>query len=157
MLQLVPMMESDFEAFKSRALYDYASDLLEADGGSLDAALARATQIFDKVLPAGQHTPNQYFFTLDKTGLPASVGWLWLAKVRSQRGYGAYIYSIFVWPEHRGQGFGTRALQAAEEWATKSGIQHIDLNVFGHNVSAQRLYKKMGYETTRISMTRVLS
>jgi ribosomal protein S18 acetylase RimI-like enzyme len=157
MMQLLPMLESDFEAFKSKVLYDYAADLLKADGGSLDEALARATQIFAKVLPDGQHTPNQYFFTLDETELPVSVGWLWLAKVTSERGNGAYIYSIFVWPQYRGQGFGTCALQAAEEWATKLGIQHIDLNVFGHNVSAQRLYKKMGYEATRISMTRVLS
>jgi GNAT superfamily N-acetyltransferase len=134
MLQLVPMLKSDFEAFKSKVLYEFASDLLKADGGSLDAALARATKIFDKVLPDDQHTPNQFFFTLNETDLSASVGSLWLAKMTSERGTGAYIYSIFVSPEHRGQGFGTRTLQAAEEWATKMGIQHIDLNVLDHAV-----------------------
>ena len=152
----MPMSESDFELFRSKALHDYALDLSKVDGGTFDAAITRATQIFSDVLPDGQRTPGQFFFTLNEMETSGSVGWLWLANTISKRGNRAYIYSIFVWPEYRGLGFGTRALQAAEEWAISLGIQHIDLNVFGHNVDAQRLYKKLGYEAARISMTKVL-
>lgn len=151
------MSESDFIEYQSETLADYASNLVKADGGSLVTAKARATQAFLKVLPEGQRTPNQYFFTLLEPKISTPVGWLWLAEVTTERGRGAYIYNVIVWPEHRGQGYGTRALQAAEEWASESGLQHISLQVFGHNTSAQRLYKREGYQATRIYMTKSLT
>lgn len=157
MLKLMPTSKSDFEPFRSKALHDYAPDLFKVDDGTFDAALTRATQIFSNVLPDGQRTANQFFFTMNGEETCASVGWLWLANTTSERENRTYIYSIFVWPEYRGLGFGTRALQATEEWAISLGIQHIDLNVFWHNVDAQRLYKKLGYEAARISMTKVLT
>jgi ribosomal protein S18 acetylase RimI-like enzyme len=157
MLKLVPMLDGDFAKYESETLTEYASNLLKADGGSPETALARATEAFLKVLPKGQDTPNQHFFTLLETELSARVGWLWLAEVTSERGRGAYIYNIIVWPEYRGRGHGTRALHAAEEWASELGLQHIDLHVFGHNTGAQRIYQREGYRATRIYMTKSLS
>jgi GNAT superfamily N-acetyltransferase len=157
MLKLVPMSESDFTEYQSETLTDYAANLLKADGGSPDTALSRATQVFLKVLPEGRHTPNQHFFKLLEPEVAAPLGWLWLGEVTSERGRGAYIYNIVVWPEYRNQGFGTRALQAVEGWASELGIQHIELHVFGHNTGAHRLYKREGYRATRIYMTKVLS
>ncbi|WP_075359258.1 GNAT family N-acetyltransferase [Caballeronia sordidicola] len=72
----------------------------------------------------------------------ASIGWLWLAKVTSERGSGAYIHSIFVSPEHGGQVFGTRALKGAEEWATKLEFDTLTLMFLGQMLAPQRLYKK---------------
>lgn len=157
MLKLEPMSESDFIKYQSETLADYASNLVKADGGSLITAKARATQAFLKILPEGQRTPKQYFFTLLEPKVSTPVGSLWLAEVTTERGRGAYIYNIIIWPELRGQGYGTRALQAAEEWASELGLQHISLQVFGPNTSAQRLYKREGYEPTRIYMTKSLT
>jgi ribosomal protein S18 acetylase RimI-like enzyme len=157
MLKFVPMLDGDFAKYESETVTDYASDLLRAEGGTSDRALTRATEAFLKALPDGQKTPNQHFFSLVETDVSEPVGWIWLAEVTTERGRGAYIYNLIVWPEYRGRGYGTHALQAAEEWASKLGLQHLDLHVFGHNTGAQRLYHREGYEATRVYMTKSLS
>jgi len=86
----------------------------------------------------------------------AAVGWLWLGEAPSEHKRSAFIYDILVRPEYRGQGHGTRVLQAVEAWANTLGMQHIDLHVFGHNTGAQRLYNRAGYRVTNIRMRRTL-
>jgi ribosomal protein S18 acetylase RimI-like enzyme len=86
----------------------------------------------------------------------AAVGWLWLGEAPSEHKRSAFIYDILVRPEYRGQGHGTRVLQAVEAWANTLGMQHIDLHVFGHNTGAQRLYNRAGYRATNIRMRRTL-
>jgi GNAT superfamily N-acetyltransferase len=157
MLKLVPMSESEFAEYESETLTNYASDLLKADGGSPDTAMARATQAFLKILPEGRNTPNHHFFILLESDVSTAVGWLWLGEATSERGRGAFIYDLLVRPKHRGQGYGTNALQAVESWASELGMKHIDLHVFGHNSDARRLYKRTGYQPTHIHMTKPIS
>jgi ribosomal protein S18 acetylase RimI-like enzyme len=156
MLKLVPMSESEFASYEIESVTGYASNLQKAEGGSVDASLTRATQIFQKTVPDGLNTPDHYFFTLLESEGEVPVGHLWLAATASEHGPGAYIYDIGVLPQYRDRGYGTRALQAAERWASELGIEHIDLHVFGHNAGARRLYEREGYEATRIYMTKVL-
>ena len=156
MLKLVPMSKSEFAEYKSVALSNYASDLQRADRCNPDTAAARANEAFDKILSEGQDTPNQHFFTLFESDVSATVGWLWLSEAISEHRRSAFIYDILVRPEYRGQGHGTRALQATEAWASALGMQHIDLHVFGHNTGAQRLYDRAGYRATNIRMRRLL-
>ncbi|MGA7815892.1 GNAT family N-acetyltransferase [Caballeronia sp.] len=157
MLKLVPMSESEFAEYESETRTHYASDVLKADGGSPDTAVARATQAFLKLLPEGQDTPDHHFFTLLTSEMSAAVGWLWLREETSERGRGAFVYDLLVLPQYRDQGYGRCALQAAEAWASELAMQYIDLHVFGHNTGAQRLYAKAGYQATHISMTKALS
>jgi len=52
----------------------------------------------------------------------------------------------------RGQGYGTQTLQAVEDMVRQMGISEIWLHVFGHNTGARRLYERLGYEVTNVSM-----
>lgn len=151
------MSKSEFAEYESVALSNYASDLLTADHRNPETAAARANEAFRKILSEGQDTPNHHFFILFDSDVSAAVGWLWLGDVISEHGRSAFIYDILVRPEYRGQGHGTRALQAAEAWASTLGMQHIDLHVFGHNAGAQRLYNRAGYRATNIRMRRALT
>ena len=57
----------------------------------------------------------------------------------------AWIYDLWVEPEYRRQGLGTKLLQQAERWARKAGLAKIGLHVFGSNDAAIRLYRSAGY------------
>ena len=49
----------------------------------------------------------------------------------------------------RGQGWGTRLVQTAIDWArTQTSLEWIQLFVFAHNEPARRLYKKFGFVET---------
>jgi ribosomal protein S18 acetylase RimI-like enzyme len=64
----------------------------------------------------------------------------------------AYIYDLAIDPAHQRRGHATRALRALEEEVHALGLAGIALHVFGHNVGAQTLYAKLGYEPTNINM-----
>ncbi len=55
------------------------------------------------------------------------------------------IHDLVVAPELRGQGVGTCLLQAVEGEARRRGCCAVTLEVNGHNIGAQRLYRRQGY------------
>ncbi len=66
------------------------------------------------------------------------------AKFRKLRG-NAYI-TMAVRDSHRGLGVGTRLLKAAEDFARSRNARRIELEVFGKNKGAIKLYERLGYE-----------
>jgi len=52
---------------------------------------------------------------------------------------------IMMLPEFRGEGLGTRMINAAEGQAKKMGVRLLWLSVFQGNERANRLYEKMGF------------
>lgn len=66
------------------------------------------------------------------------------AKFKKLRG-NAYL-ALSVAPSHRNRGIGTRLMLAAEEFAKKHGIRRLELEVFGKNERAIKLFKRLGYE-----------
>ncbi len=57
----------------------------------------------------------------------------------------AYIYGFRIQRPYRGFGLGTRMMQIAERDVTQRGFQFITLNVNRENISARRLYERLGY------------
>lgn len=57
----------------------------------------------------------------------------------------AYIQTIEVAPERRGQGIGTELLRRMESSARDAGVQAIGLHVDAENNGAIRLYEARGY------------
>lgn len=57
----------------------------------------------------------------------------------------AYI-TMAVKNSHRGLGIGTRLLRAAEDFARCKKARRIELEVFGKNKGAVKLYERLGYE-----------
>jgi ribosomal protein S18 acetylase RimI-like enzyme len=56
-----------------------------------------------------------------------------------------YIAGIAVWPSFRGQGVGTRFLEAARERAGSLGLRELSLLCFANNTGARRLYDRAGF------------
>ena len=67
----------------------------------------------------------------------------------------AFIYDFVVEESFRGRGFGKQALTAMEEKLKAMKVESVGLHVFGDNVGAQELYKKMGFRITGIQMKKV--
>ncbi|MEK6911886.1 MAG: GNAT family N-acetyltransferase, partial [Candidatus Thermoplasmatota archaeon] len=61
----------------------------------------------------------------------------------------AFVYDIWVAPEHRQKGVGSFLLSEAERWARARGYPKIKLEVSEANAVALSLYRKWGYASER--------
>ena len=68
----------------------------------------------------------------------------------------AYLDDFCVQKEYRSCGIGTKLLQLSEIYANENGITDILLHVETANLSAQKLYKKNGYEILKTDGSRIL-
>ncbi len=86
------------------------------------------------------------------------VGCLWLSEAVDQRTGEdqAYVFLVYVAPEHRRRGIGTVLMQQAQQWASKNGYGSISLQVFESNQAALALYEKLGYVSQAIWLTKTL-
>jgi ribosomal protein S18 acetylase RimI-like enzyme len=74
------------------------------------------------------------------------------------RGSGrAYVYDLFIEERFRGQGLGRKALELVEAEARAAGLRGIDLNVWGGNAAARRLYGSAGFFERAVFMSKELA
>jgi hypothetical protein len=64
MVNLVPMTQAEFEAYREPAIRAYARDHVQAGNWSPEEALHRADSSYRELLPDGVATPDQYLFTI---------------------------------------------------------------------------------------------
>lgn len=153
-VRLLPVTEAAYQAWLARLVPAYAADLQRAGHGTAEEALERARLQTAELLPQGRATPGQHIWTIaDDTGLAAGILWVAAEGARPDR---AFIYDIEIDADRRGQGLGTAALAALEEWAHAQGITAIGLHVFGDNEGARRLYRRLGYLETSVQMEKRL-
>lgn len=68
----------------------------------------------------------------------------------------AVIDNIVVRDRFRRRGVGRALVERAHEWATVQGVEEIELNVWAFNRGAVAFYRRLGYETASLRMTRRL-
>ena len=71
-------------------------------------------------------------------------------------GDSAFIDNLFVASDRRGQGVGQSLLRHAIEHLRVQKVKTIDLMVTSDNETAVNLYQKLGFEVSRLRMTRQL-
>ncbi|NJC98170.1 MAG: GNAT family N-acetyltransferase [Anaerolineales bacterium] len=156
MIRLAPMLESEFEAYLEKTIPGYAADNVEAGYWSGEDALERSRKAFERLLPEGVNTKNQYLFHVEDVETNQRVGIIWLnAQTESPRPTG-FIYDIEMDVSFRGKGYGKQAMLAIEEKARELGLKSIGLHVFAHNAVAKGLYEKIGYQVKSLNMTKDL-
>lgn len=153
-VRLRPMTDDEFEQWHEPAVESYAADISRATGTAIETARERARALDAQLLPDGRRTPNNRLMTIcDESG--AAVGTLWIGP-HPERDQCAYIYDIEVRESRRGEGLGRAAMIAAEELVKTAGLREIELNVFGFNEVAQRLYLSLNYSVVATRMTKRL-
>jgi GNAT superfamily N-acetyltransferase len=63
-----------------------------------------------------------------------------------------HVVAVFVQPEHRGIGLTEVLFDAGLEWAWARGAERVRLIVHEENGRAQRLYRKVGFEPTGVTV-----
>lgn len=66
----------------------------------------------------------------------------------------AFVYDIWVAPEHRRKGVASFLLGEADRWARERGYGKIKLEVAHANLTARRLYEESGYRPERVYLAK---
>lgn len=153
-LRLRPMTETEFAAFRARAVHDYAIEKVAAGEWSQERAAALAEEQTSSLLPDGSSTAGMFIVMADAEEAGA-VGYAWLA-LEGPDAASAWIYDIAIDEEHRGKGYGRALLNGLEQVAREHGHESIGLNVSAVNEHARRLYERAGFAPTSIHMSKRL-
>ena len=153
-VELRPMREDEFAAWREDARTWYAADLVENGGMRPGPAEEKARADDAMAFPEGFATPGNVLLMVDEDGAP--VGSVWFAP-REQRGEKyAFLYPIKLDEEHRGRGLGRQAMQLLEDEVRAQGFDRIMLNVFGGNERARSLYRGLGYDEAAVHMLKAI-
>ena len=153
MVKLVKMLQSDFEPYLERGIHEYAADHVRNGNWTAEEALEKSRKQFQDLLPEGVNSRDQFLYSIVDEATNNKMGLLWV----QVKGQNAFIYDFLIDEEFRGKGFGKQALAAMDEELKSMHVQSVGLHVFGDNVSAQELYKKMGFEVTGMHMKKRLN
>ncbi|MFC9294071.1 GNAT family N-acetyltransferase [Streptomyces sp. NPDC057011] len=119
----------------------YIADIVRAGALTPEQAKQKSDQDFARHLPLGYLTPGHAFYAMEADGRVIGTGWVnhgFLPGV-------TFGFSLEVYEEHRGKGYG-RAAMAVGEWATRQGgDEAMMFNVFGGNEVAMGLYGSTGF------------
>ena len=151
MVKLEPIEQRDFDRFLENEISNYAADHVRNGNWSPEGALEKSRKEFESILPDGSRSKDQYVWSIvDEES--NKIGVLWV-QVKNQQ---AFIYNFVIEEALRGKGFGKQALTAMDEKLEAMNVKSVGLHVFGDNIGAQELYKKMGFEITGIHMRKYL-
>lgn len=147
MVTLEPIQQEDYERFLEREVRSYAEDHVRNGNWEAEGALERSRKEFERYLPDGINTPDQYLWSITDEA-QHKIGVLWV-QIKAGK---AFILDFVIDEASRGRGFGKQALAAMDEKLKSLGAESVALHVFGDNISAQELYKKMGFQITNMHM-----
>lgn len=155
-LMVRDMTEAEFDEWLGAALRSFAAEQVAAGNWAADEAAQLAARAHRQLLPHGFATEGMLFLMATlPDGTPVGALWLGVTHPRGNPGC-AFIYDIEVAEAHRGAGHGRALLAAAEEAARTHGAEALELNVFGDNTRAIRLYETSGYRVVTQQMRKAL-
>ncbi|MDU5111714.1 MAG: GNAT family N-acetyltransferase, partial [Clostridium sp.] len=129
-----------------------AEEKVKSGNWKKDDSLSLSQSEYNKLLPDGVDTINNYLFSIiDENN--NIIGMIWINKKDSNS---CFIYDIYINDKFQGKGYGLMAMKEVENFAKSLGAETIGLHVFGHNNRAIKLYEKLGYKATNISMSKKL-
>lgn len=67
-------------------------------------------------------------------------------------GHRAWVYYLCADPARRGEGWGRKAMEAAEDWARKHGHTKLQLLVRRSNAAVLGFYAQLGYEESAVAV-----
>ena len=159
------MKPERFQAWAAAQSESYAAEKVKSGAWPADGALERAKNEFLALLPDGLNTPLTHILDIwavidspHASRAPENpIGAVWLTQGPFGREAGhAWIFDVEIDTAFRGRGYGRATMMALEEYARAQGITEIGLHVFGHNTVAANLYRAVGYETTSLTMRKIL-
>ncbi|MFG6494788.1 GNAT family N-acetyltransferase [Fictibacillus sp. UD] len=154
MITLCKVNEEEFKRYLDFMIPDYAQDITKNFDLTMEQALEESEMMMNDMFKDGLATKGQYLYNIVDDHSNEKVGVLWYSIISEINQ--AYLYHILIDEPKRGIGYGSKTLEKLQEILKTAGVKSIGLSVFGKNDGAYRLYKKLGYSNTRISMEKIL-
>ena len=151
------MRADEFAAYRRQMPHDYAAEIARVSGRQPEEVLARCEREIDALLPDGMLTSGHRFFVAEDEETGGPVGRAWFAGREVRDRDVLWIHDIEVAKELRGRGLGREIMQLLESEARAGGHDRIELNVFGGNEAALRLYGSLGFAETSRQMAKDLT
>ena len=152
MITLEPLQQEDVEGFLESEIRAYAEDHVRNGNWPAEGFLERSREEFEALLPDGVQSKNQNLWSIVDEEENTKIGVLWV-QVRDRK---AFIFDFVIDEAFRGKGYGKQALAVMDEKLRAMNVEPVGLHVFGEDLGAQELYKKMGYQITGIHMKKEL-
>jgi ribosomal protein S18 acetylase RimI-like enzyme len=145
------MRDDELADHIARSRASYAADIERNGGMTAREAEEKAARDFESLFPDGRPIEGQYLLVVEEARSGAALGALHYAErpLGSKR---AWLYEIWIDEASRGRGFGRQAMLLLEEEVRRRGFTRIELNVFGGNERARRLYRSLGYREIAVEM-----
>jgi ribosomal protein S18 acetylase RimI-like enzyme len=151
------MTRTEFDEWRDSIVHAFASEQVTAGNWSAEDAIDLATKDNNALLPDGFETPGMLFLSAcHPDGTRVGALWLGLTHPRGKPDC-SFIYDIEIDEPHRGSGYGRALLTAAEDAVRSRGVGAVELNVFGDNARAIRLYETFGYHVVTQQMRKSLA
>jgi ribosomal protein S18 acetylase RimI-like enzyme len=135
------MTEQEFTDYLEFLTTNYNKDYAQIKEVSIEEARSQTELQIEALLPNGYDTPNAFIgFIREKN---QNIGYMWY--IHEHRKQYTFLADIEIFPAYRNKGLGTLALKFLAKEVKELGFKAIVLHVFKNNVSAKRLYEKLGY------------
>ncbi|WP_226036606.1 GNAT family N-acetyltransferase [Aquibacillus saliphilus] len=154
MIKLSKVNKVEFDKYLDFLISDHAQEIIKNFNLTMEQALEESEMMINDMFKDGVSTEGQYLYNIEDVNSNQKVGILWYSIIPEINQ--AYLYHILIDESHRGKGYGRKSLEKLQSKLKEYGVISIGLSVFGSNEGAYRLYKTLGYSTTRISMEKVL-
>ncbi len=153
MIFLKRQSPAEYQEWSRASKENYKNENIK-NGLTLEEAERKTDEDFERLLPLGLESKDQYIFSIFSD--EELIGTLWFGVRGALNNRKAFIYDIVLDEKHRGKGYGQSAMTLLEMEVKKLGLKHIGLHVFGHNKVARAVYEKLGYEVTNLNLEKVL-
>ncbi len=153
MLRLEKMTATHFDDYMSRSIKEYALEKVQAGSWTQEDSLGNAKLTYDRLLPDGLNTPDNFLFSIINDD--NVIGYIWLGADSENKNI-AFIFDFEIYDTYQNNGFGSQAIALASTKAKALGFTSIGLHVFGTNSRAIHVYEQTGFEITDIKMQKKL-
>ena len=154
MVELRSMNLAEFDDLQTRAVAEYANERVAAGDWRVEEANHLARLAFNKLLPLGLQTPQNYLWTIVDPGLGRGMGSVWVQKRQRGAIQSAHALDLFVAPPFRRQGVAREAMLRVEDYLRTQDVDEMTLHVFDRNLAALALYEGLGYQANEAGMVK---
>ena len=149
------MTKIEKEEYFKESFEEYVQAKMKACGYTENEARILAQSDFDSCMnvPPGVKQ-DSYILKILNNDEP--VGNLWYITRKLPESKTAFLCEIYLKERYRGKGIGSLAIDLFEKRAKEEGCHRVSLHAFGYNEGAIRLYERLGYLVTDVTMQKSL-
>ena len=135
------MSDDEFNKYSNWCISDYSRNFIKSGMCSEITSLKCAKREFNKILPQGKNTLNNFMHTIENNE-NKNIGFIWYGKHSTEE---VFLCDLLILEKFRRDGFGKQAMLVLENEVKEKGATRIRLNVFKFNKPAISLYNSLGY------------